>query len=64
MAGHLTELLEQAREHHRSGRMDCAAPCYQQILRSEPIQLDALIGLADALEALSRNSEMISMMRR
>jgi len=58
------EWLDQARGHHRAGRMDSAALCYQQALRSEPTQVDALIGLADALEALGRNSEVISLLEQ
>ena len=58
------ELLEQAREHFRFGRMDSAALCYQQVLRSEPSQLDALIGLADSLESLGRNLEVIALLEQ
>ena len=54
------EWLHEARDHYSAGRMDTAALCYQQVLRTEPSHVDALIGLADSLEALGRNSEVIS----
>ena len=53
------EWLDQAREHHRAGRLDAAASCYQRVLRIEPMHVDALIGLADVLESLGRNGEAI-----
>jgi protein O-GlcNAc transferase len=56
------EWLRVARGHHGAGRMDSAALCYQQVLRGEPSNVDALIGLADALEALDRNSDAISLL--
>jgi protein O-GlcNAc transferase len=64
MAGRQGEMLEQAREHHRAGRMETAAMCYQHVLQTEPTQIDALIGLADALEALGCTSEVISLLEQ
>ena len=51
--------LERAREHHRAGRLEAATSCYRRALGAEPADVDALIGLADALEALGRNAEAI-----
>jgi len=58
------QLIEEAREHHRSGRIESAILCYQQVLQSEPTLVDALIGLADALEALGRNTEAITLLEQ
>jgi protein O-GlcNAc transferase len=53
------EWLNQAREHHRAGRLDAAAARYRRVLQVEPTQVDALTGLADVLESLGRNGEAI-----
>jgi predicted O-linked N-acetylglucosamine transferase (SPINDLY family) len=54
-----TDLLERARQQHRAGRLDEAERVYQRVLKAEPTHLEALIGLADVLEALGRNAEGI-----
>jgi protein O-GlcNAc transferase len=54
--------LQEARGHYRSGRIDNAVLCYQQILRVHPTHVDALIGLADALEVLGRNSDAVALL--
>ena len=59
MGKHREEWLDQAREHHRAGRLDAAAACYQRVLQIEPMHVDALTGLADVLESLGRNGEAI-----
>lgn len=59
MGKHREEWLDQAREHHRAGRLDAAAARYQRVLQIEPMHVDALTGLADVLESLGRNGEAI-----
>jgi len=56
------EWLNQAREHHRAGRLDAAAARYKRVLQVESTRVDALIGLADVLEAKGRNDEAISLL--
>jgi tetratricopeptide (TPR) repeat protein len=56
------EWLNQAREHHRAGRLDAAAARYTRVLQVHPTDVDALIGLADVLESLGRNGEAISVL--
>ena len=58
------EWLERAREHHRAGRLEAATSCYRRALGAEPVDVEALIGLADALEALGRNAEAIEWLER
>jgi protein O-GlcNAc transferase len=53
------EWLNQAREHHRAGRLDAAAALYRRVLQVEPTHVDALTGLADVLESMGRNEEAI-----
>ena len=62
MVRRLQERLHEARDHFSAGRMDIAALCYQQVVRTEPPHIGALTGLADSLEALGRNSEVISLL--
>ncbi len=44
-----TELLRQALEHHRAGRLDVAEQIYRQVLAAEPRNVDALNLLGVAL---------------
>src|SRR5271157_2075978 len=53
------EWLNQAREHHRAGRLDAATARYRRVLQVEPAHVDALTGLADVFESLGRNGEAI-----
>ena len=57
MAKRWQDLLDQAREDHRAGRLDAAAAQYRRVLQIEPSHVEALTGLADALETLGRNDE-------
>lgn len=54
--------VDQARGHHRAGRLDAAAAQYRRVLQTEPAHVDALTGLADVLESLGRNGEAISIL--
>jgi predicted O-linked N-acetylglucosamine transferase (SPINDLY family) len=54
--------LKQAREHHRGGRLDEAAALYRRVLQADPEYVDALIGLADVLEALGRGGEAVALL--
>ncbi len=56
--------LDQARVHHRTGRLSEAVACYQRALRTEPAHVDALTGLADVLEALDRNTDAILLLEQ
>ncbi len=56
------EWLNQAREHHRAGRLEAAAARFRRVLQVDPADVDALIGLADVLESLGRNGEAISVL--
>ena len=56
------EWLDQAREHHRAGRLEAAAARYRRVLQVDPANVDALTGLADVLESLGRNGEAISVL--
>ena len=62
MSSRQVEWLAEARENSSAGHMDAAAQCYRQVLLADPFQIEALIGLADALKALDRNSEVITLL--
>jgi predicted O-linked N-acetylglucosamine transferase (SPINDLY family) len=58
------ELLQQGVEHHRAGRPQEAAQCYQQVLRSNPTQPDALYLLAVLAHEAGRPEVALELARR
>ncbi len=57
-------LLEQAIDHHRSGRLDRAAELYREILQIEPTQTDALYLLGLIAHQSGDHSRAIDLIRQ
>jgi tetratricopeptide (TPR) repeat protein len=53
----MTRELQQALIHHRQGRLDEAASCYEEILSGRPDDFDALFYLAQVRAAQGRHDE-------
>src|SRR6516162_6395447 len=58
------ELLQQGLDHHNAGRADDAAQCYQQVLRANPRQPDALYLLGVLSHQNGNHEAAIELMRR
>ena len=44
------DMLKEAHEQHRAGRLDRASACYRRILEFDPTHVEAVVGLANVLE--------------
>ncbi|GBD31071.1 Beta-barrel assembly-enhancing protease [bacterium HR33] len=63
MAGQTSRLLEQAGELERRGRLEEAAQRYRLVLREDPANVSALLGLERTYEALGRLDSMVAPVR-
>lgn len=58
------ELLQQGLGHHQAGRLAEASACYQEVLRDNPVQPEALYFLGILSHQTGNQEEAIKLMRR
>ncbi len=63
IAGQTSRLLEQAAELERRGSFEQAAQRYRQVLRDDPVNVSALLGLERSYEALGLWDSMVAPVR-
>lgn len=62
VAADIDTWMDEARGHQQGGDLDRAASAYRRVLHSRPAHVDALIGLADLLDASGQGPEALGLL--